>query len=80
GELAEKNAGIQKMRSDIASILKKKNATTAELAQAKQMIGELNGKIDGLIAEVEKLKAENQQLTTANTQLNTEKTQLTTEK
>jgi len=80
GELAEKNAGIQKMRSDIASILKKKNATTAELAQPKQMIGELNGKIDGLIAEVEKLKAENQQLTTANTQLNTEKTQLTTEK
>lgn len=80
GELAEKNAGIQKMRSDISSLLKKKNATAAELAQAKQMIGELNGKIDGLIAEVEKLKAENQQLTTANTQLNTEKTQLTAEK
>lgn len=68
------------MRSDISSLLKKKNATAAELAQAKQMIGELNGKIDGLIAEVEKLKAENQQLTTANTQLNTEKTQLTAEK
>jgi predicted nuclease with TOPRIM domain len=80
GELAEKNAGIQKMRNDIAGILKKKNATATELAQAKQMIGELNGKIDGLIAEVEKLKAENQQLTTANTQLNTEKTQLTAEK
>lgn len=80
GELAEKSADIKKLKGDIGSILKKKNATAAELAQAKKMIGELNGKIDGLFAEIEKLKGENTQLTNANQQLNTEKTQLTAEK
>ncbi|MEN9685110.1 MAG: hypothetical protein RLZZ28_896 [Bacteroidota bacterium] len=80
GELADKSAAIQKLKGNIGSILKKKNASDQELAQAKQMIGELNGKIDGLFAEIDKLKGENQQLTSANQQLNTEKTQLTTEK
>jgi predicted nucleic acid-binding Zn-ribbon protein len=80
GDLADKNADIQKLKQDIGGILKKKNATAAELASAKQKIGELNGKIDGLFAELEKLKGENLQLNNANQQLNTEKTQLTTEK
>ncbi len=80
GDLADKNAAIQKLKSNISGILKKKNASDAELAQAKQMIGELNGKIDGLFAEIDKLKGENQQLTTANQQLNTEKTQLAADK
>ncbi|MCW3086775.1 MAG: hypothetical protein JWQ78_161, partial [Sediminibacterium sp.] len=61
-------------------ILKKKNASESELSQAKQMIGELNGKVDGLFAEIDKLKGENQVLTSTNQQLSTEKTQLTTEK
>jgi uncharacterized phage infection (PIP) family protein YhgE len=80
GELADKNADIQKLKGNIGSILKKRNATAKELAEAKQLIGELNGKIDGLFAEIQQLKGENQQLTTANEQLNTEKTQLTSEK
>jgi predicted nucleic acid-binding Zn-ribbon protein len=80
GDLADKNADIQKLKQDIGGILKKKNATAAELASAKQKIGELNGKIDGLFAEIEKLKGENLQLNNANQQLNSEKTQLTTEK
>ena len=80
GELAEKSTDIQRLKSDIGSILKKKNATASELSQAKIMIGELNGKIDGLFAEIEKLKGENSQLTNANQQLNTEKTQLTADK
>jgi len=80
GEMAEQNVQIQKLKTDIGGILKKKNATAAELAQAKSMIGELNGKIDGLFAEIEKLKGENTQLNNANAQLNEEKTQLTTEK
>jgi chaperonin cofactor prefoldin len=80
GDLAEKNASIQKLKSNIGSILKKKNASEEELAQAKQMIGELNGKVDGLFAEIEQLKGENQQLTSTNQQLNTEKTQLTADK
>ena len=80
GTLADKNSAIQKLKGDIGSILRKKNATDAELAQAKQMIGELNGKVDGLFAELEKVKGENKQLTADNQQLSTEKTQLTTDK
>ena len=80
GDLADKNSAIQKLKSNIGSILKKKNASDAEMAQAKQMIGELNGKIDGLFAELDKVKGENQQLNTANQQLSTEKTQLTADK
>lgn len=80
GDLAERNADIQKLKGNISSILKKRNATEKELAEAKQLIGELNGKIDGLFAEIEKLKGENLQLTNANEQLNTEKTQLTADK
>jgi hypothetical protein len=80
GDLAEKNSAIQKLKGNISSILKKKNASEEELAQAKQMIGELNGKVDGLFAEIEQLKGENKQLTSTNQQLNTEKTQLTADK
>ncbi len=80
GDLADKNSAIQKLKGNISSILKKKNASDSELAQAKQMIGELNGKVDGLFAEIDKLKGENQQLTSTNQQLSTEKTQLTAEK
>jgi predicted nuclease with TOPRIM domain len=80
GDLADKNTAIQKLKSNIGSILKKSNASKSELAEAKKMIGELNGKIDGLFAEIEQLKGENKQLTNTNAQLNTEKTQLTTDK
>lgn len=80
GALADRGSEIQKMKSSISNILKRKNASDAELAQAKQMISELNGKIDGLFAEIEKLQGENKQLTAANEQLNTEKTQLTSDK
>lgn len=80
GALAEKNSEILKLKSNIGSILKKKNATQAELQQAKEMIAELNGKIDGLFAEITKLKGENQQLTSDNQQLGKDKTQLTNEK
>jgi myosin heavy subunit len=80
GDLAAKNADIVQLKGNISSILKKKNATESELNAAKKLIGELNGKVDGLFAEIEKLKGENKQLTVANEQLTTEKTQLTTEK
>ncbi len=80
GDLADKNNDIQKLKSNIGSILKKSNATKSELAEAKRMIGELNGKVEGLFAEIEQLKGENKQLTNANEQLNTEKTQLTADK
>jgi len=80
GELATKNADIVQLKGNISNILKKKNATESELASAKKLIGELNGKVDGLFAEIEKLKGENKVLTVANQQLTTEKTQLTNDK
>jgi FtsZ-binding cell division protein ZapB/regulator of replication initiation timing len=80
GDLADKSSAIQKLKGNIGNILKKKNASDAELAEAKQMIFELNGKVDGLFAELDKLKGENKQLTSANEQLNTEKTKLTADK
>lgn len=80
GSLAEKSTEIQQLKGNISTILRKKNATAAELADAKKMISDLNGKINGLFVEIEKLKGENQQLTTSNEQLNTEKTQLTSDK
>jgi uncharacterized membrane-anchored protein YhcB (DUF1043 family) len=80
GALADKNAEIVKMKQDIGSILKNKNATKAELQQAQSMIAQLNGKIDDLFVEVEKLKAENAKLTGENAQLTTDKNQLTTDK
>lgn len=79
-DLSDRKTDIQKLKANIGNILKKKNASDSELAQAKQMINELNGKVDGYLAEIEKLKGENQQLTTSNQQLNTEKTQLTADK
>ena len=80
GALAEKNDEVQKLKTEISRVLKNKNATASELAQARRMINELNGKMDEMLAEVEKLKSENQQLTVTNEQLNVEKTQLTTER
>lgn len=80
GALAEKNSDIQKLKSNIAATLKKKNLTAAELVEAQKQIAELQNKVESLYAEVEKLQAENKQLTASNDQLNTEKKQLTEEK
>lgn len=79
-DLSDRKNEIQKIKSNIANILRKKNASDKELAEAKQMINDLNGKVDGYLAEIDKLKGENQQLTASNQQLNTEKTQLTADK
>ncbi len=80
GSLAEKNSEIQKLRSSIASTLKKKNITASELAEAQKQIAELQSKIEALYAEVERLEAENKQLTASNTQLTEEKKKLNEEK
>jgi hypothetical protein len=73
GQLTERQTDISKLKNQINSILKNKNASDAELAKARTLITELNGKIDGLEAEVTRLSGENQQLTASNTQLTSEK-------
>ncbi len=76
GQVTDKNTEISKLKSEINSILKKKNATQAELAKAKDLITQLNSKIENLEADNARLTGENQQLTSTNTQLTEEKTTL----
>jgi len=76
GQLTDKTTEISKLKSEINSILKKKNATQAELAKAKDLINQLNSKIENLEADNARLTGENQQLTSSNTQLTEEKTAL----
>jgi hypothetical protein len=72
-QLNDSKSDIAKKKSEIRSILNKKNATAAELAKAKTLINDLNTKITDLEGQV-------QTLTTANTQLTADKTQLTADK
>ncbi len=67
---------IEEKKTEINKILSDKNATTADLKKARQLINELNGQINRLETQIAQLKGENQQLTAQNTQLNTEKTVL----
>ncbi|MDE3235868.1 MAG: hypothetical protein KGO81_07940 [Bacteroidota bacterium] len=76
GNLEQKNKEVYRLKSNIASILKKKNASDRELADAKKMIDELNSKVEELYAEIDKLKGENQQLAEANQKLTASQTEL----
>lgn len=78
GQLSERQTDITKLKNEINSILKKRNATQAELTRAKSLIAELNGKIANLEVEVTRLTGENQELTASNTQLTVEKQTLET--
>jgi phage shock protein A len=78
GQVASSNSEITRLKNEINSVLRKRNATAADLAHAKGLIGSLNGKIANLEAEVARLNGENQQLAATNTQLNEEKTVLQT--
>lgn len=82
GDNAELQAKYKKdidaKKAEIRKILNDKNATAAELAKAKTLIGELNDKITGLETEVARLTGENVQLTAANTTLKQEKADLET--
>jgi phage shock protein A len=78
GQLGERQSDITKLKNEINSILRKKNATQAELSRAKSLISTLNGKIANLEQEVARLTGENQQLASNNTQLTSEKQVLET--
>jgi uncharacterized small protein (DUF1192 family) len=77
GKLTGKQSEISKLKAEINSILKKKNATSSELARAKTLIEELNSQIETLQAENARLTGENQTLTTEKAQLIVEKDTLT---
>ncbi len=75
--LTEKNSEIAKAKSEIRSILNKKNATASELSRAKNLIAGLNQKIASLEMDVARLTQENQVLTSDNTVLKQDKETLT---
>jgi peptidoglycan hydrolase CwlO-like protein len=77
GKLTGKQSEISRLKGEINSILKKKNATASELARAKTLIEELNSQIETLQAENARLTGENQVLTTEKAQLIVEKDTLT---
>jgi hypothetical protein len=61
--LKTKDKDIQDLKNKIQTILNNKNATAAELAEAKRLIAELKGNIETYTAQIEQLKAQNTQLT-----------------
>ena len=78
GDLLDKSNQIQKLKSNISTILRKQNATDVELAEAKNLIADLNGKVTNLFADLSKAQAENKDLTAKNEVLNTTNTTLNT--
>ena len=77
GKLSSRNTEITKLKSEIRTILNKRNATASELARAKTLITTLNDKIGSLEQEVARLTGENQILTQEKTQLTADKENLT---
>ena len=84
GSLQEKlsvsNSEIAKAKSEIRSILNKKNASTAELSRAKQLIAKLNGTIATMQEDIARLTNENQTLGQEKVALTAEREVLTADK
>jgi predicted RNase H-like nuclease (RuvC/YqgF family) len=78
GDLLTKTNEINKLKSNISNILKNEKATNKELAEAKTLIAELNGKVSGLVADLEKAQADNKQLTAKNEDLTNQNSTLNT--
>lgn len=76
-QLTAKNTEINKRKAEIRSILNKKNASAAELAKAKELIGQLNDKITNMEQEVTRLTQDNKTLTEGNIVLTQEKEKVT---
>jgi len=76
GDLLEKSTQIKKLKIKIGAILTKQNATNNELAEAKALIAELNGKVTSLFDELAKAQAENKDLSSKNELLTTTNTTL----
>ncbi len=75
-KLSAKNQEIAKTKTEIRSILNKKNATAAELVKAKELIVSLNVKITDMEQEVARLTQDNQVLNQDKVVLTAEKEKL----
>lgn len=61
--LRTKDKDIQDLKARVQKIINDKNATGAQLAEARRLIKQLKGNIETYTAEIEKLKNDNLQLT-----------------
>jgi DNA repair ATPase RecN len=61
--LKTKDKDIDELKGKVQAIINKRNATAAELAEAKRLIAELKGNIETYTAQIEQLKNQNTQLT-----------------
>jgi peptidoglycan hydrolase CwlO-like protein len=77
GKLADDTKEIADKKKEIRSILNKKNATTAELKKAQELIASLNDKITGMQQQIAQLTQDNQNLTQDTATLSQQKTVLT---
>jgi peptidoglycan hydrolase CwlO-like protein len=75
----DQNGEIAKLKSQINSIIKNKNATAAELGKAKRLIAQLNGKVRTYEERIAELEHQNADLTDQNTVLTAERDQAVTE-
>jgi hypothetical protein len=60
------------LKSKFKSLVGKQNATSADLAEARKLVSELNGRIDDYVKEIERLQGENIQLTADKNNLTSE--------
>jgi cell division protein FtsL len=67
-----KDSELNILKNKFRSIVGKQNATAADLAEARKLVGELNTRIDDYIKEINRLQAENEQLTVDKQNLTTE--------
>lgn len=58
----KRNDELDGIKKRFQSLVSKQNATAADLAEAKKLVGELNSRIDDYVLEIQRLQAENQQL------------------
>jgi len=75
-KLSSSKNDISKMKKEIRSILNKKNATASELAKARDMIAQLNGKINDMQNQIAMLTQQNDTLKQNVAVLTTEKATL----
>lgn len=73
-----RNTEMDVLKGKFKSLVGKQNATAADLAEAKQLVAELNGRIDEYVKEIERLQTENKQLTVDKENLTTENNNLNT--
>lgn len=77
GKLTAANSDVARRKAEIRVILNKKNATSAELTRANELIAQLNDKISNMEQEVARLSSDNQSLNQDKVVLTQEKGKLT---